>query len=279
MLKKITLSENIDSACKLFAKVPAEYYLKLHSIYNLTVSKGWEIEKRYICDFHLLFVRGGHGRYCLNSEKLELRRGQIVFLGGKTCHEGKQDIHDSLQIIPIRFGFYNNNNGEQLPQVPESIYYSYKTSNTDKIEFLFQELFRLSDKPSSELNLANISSLLHTILCITLEEFKTPVKFPGNVKKVGDWIKANPLDRSNIDLLVEKSGLSPKYFTRQFKKCYGMSPKSFQVLQRINYAKYLLQESNLLIKEIADQCGYPDQYVFSKQFKSILGISPSEARK
>ncbi len=48
---------------------------------------------------------------------------------------------------------------------------------------------------------------------------------------------------------------------------------------RVEQAKNLLKNSNMKISEIAEIVGYYDQLTFSKMFKKLEGISPSEYRK
>lgn len=269
----------IDKIKQLFTRVPRKYSLKLHSAWNVKVSSSWKIEKRYIRDYHLLFVRGGRGSYCLNGHDVELKRGQIVFVGGGAYYSGEQDISDPLSIIPLRFGFYANDSVEQLEPLTDSLYYTYTSLNADQLEFLFLEICRLYNHEKSPFIESNISSLLHTLLCRTLYEAVRESDYkPNGLERVREWLRTHPLDRSKIDILAKKAGISRKYFTTLFKRHYGISPKNYQLCQRLNYAKYLLQESDYSIKEIALQLGYTDQYIFSKQFKSIIGCPPSKIR-
>lgn len=271
----------MDKIKNLFGKVPEKFHLKIHTGYNIKVPPSWQIEKRYIQDYHLLFVRGGNGYYNLDGHELQLKRGQVVFVGGGTYYEGKQVFSNPLMIIPIRFGFYDNESKEQLKALTDSLYYTYNCTNPSELEFLFLEIIRLYNLREDSFVNSNISSLLHSLLCRTLYEAQkgTAVKPESSLEKIKKWIRTHPLERNNINELAKKAGISRKYFTILFKRQYGISPKSYQVSQRMNYAKYLLQESDISIKEIATQLGYTDQYIFSKQFKSIIGHAPSTIRK
>ena len=71
--------------------------------------------------------------------------------------------------------------------------------------------------------------------------------------------------------------LSEKYFTRLFRQQTGVTPKRYQVNSRLSQARVLLEEG-MSVKATAFQMGYPDPYVFSKQFKALLGIAPNEVR-
>jgi len=270
----------MDKIKDLFGNVPEKYHLKIHTGCNVKVPPLWQIEKRYIQDYHLLFVRGGSGYYNLDGHELQLKRGQVVFVGGSAYYEGKQDLSNPLMIIPIRFGFYDNDSNQQLKALSDSLYYTYNSINPDELEFLFLEIIRLYNLREDSFVNSNISSLLHTLLCRTLYEVQkgTVNKPESSLEKIREWIRTHPLERNNINELAKKAGISRKYFTTLFKRQYGISPKSYQVSQRMNYAKYLLQESDISIKEIAIQLGYTDQYIFSKQFKSIIGHAPSNIR-
>lgn len=82
----------------------------------------------------------------------------------------------------------------------------------------------------------------------------------------------------SIDDIANSCGLAPSYFSKFFKNNMGISPHAFLIDYRMNKAKTLLEHSNLLIKEIADQVGYSNQLAFSKAFRSKNNCSPSDWR-
>ena len=57
-----------------------------------------------------------------------------------------------------------------------------------------------------------------------------------------------------------------------------MPPKKYVQQERHKKALSLLQDPDLTIEQIAEQTGYCDQFHFSRQFKKILGITPSAYR-
>ena len=63
-----------------------------------------------------------------------------------------------------------------------------------------------------------------------------------------------------------------------FKQATGLSPKQFQLEARIGRAVRLLADSDLPIREIADQTGFESVYHFSRQFKRMRGVSPAHFR-
>ena len=47
----------------------------------------------------------------------------------------------------------------------------------------------------------------------------------------------------------------------------------------INQAKNLLCQSNMLVKQVADELGFPEQFTFRKFFKQHTGLSPRAFRE
>jgi len=78
--------------------------------------------------------------------------------------------------------------------------------------------------------------------------------------------------------LAALSGMSESHFSRLFKSCIGTSPIDWLRRERINQAKHRLIESEDPIKEIARQVGYSDQFFFSKDFKKMTLLTPTQFR-
>lgn len=86
---------------------------------------------------------------------------------------------------------------------------------------------------------------------------------------------ANPL---TLDLLCREFYCSRATLTSSFRKAYGQSIIEYLTQIRLEAAMRLLKKTNLKISEIAEQCGYPDQNYFCKQFKKKYGLPPKAVR-
>ncbi len=69
--------------------------------------------------------------------------------------------------------------------------------------------------------------------------------------------------------------LSLPYFTRQFTRTFGRSPRRFLLEERMRLAGVRLIESSDSVSQIARSLGYGDVFAFSRQFKVIHGQSPT----
>ena len=72
--------------------------------------------------------------------------------------------------------------------------------------------------------------------------------------------------------------ISPAHFIELFKEQIGYSPKDYFTRLKMHRACQLLAGTNLSIKEIALQVGYEDQLHFSRVFRKVNALSPTELR-
>ena len=77
----------------------------------------------------------------------------------------------------------------------------------------------------------------------------------------------------------EAVGLSPAYLSSLFKKEEGTSFSDFLTQTRIYAACNKLATTNDSIDQIAEAVGYNDTRYFTKIFKKVMKLSPSEYRK
>ena len=73
--------------------------------------------------------------------------------------------------------------------------------------------------------------------------------------------------------------LSVRHFSALIRAYTGQRPMEWITTYTIGQAKHLLSQTDLSIKEIAEQLGFPEQFTFRKYFKRVVGVSPSEYRK
>lgn len=82
-----------------------------------------------------------------------------------------------------------------------------------------------------------------------------------------------------MEKLCRDCGLSHAQLCRNFLKAYGMQPKQYLIQCRMDYAKRLLQKTDLKLDAIARSCGYNDSVHFMKEFKRRAGVSAGRYRK
>ena len=87
------------------------------------------------------------------------------------------------------------------------------------------------------------------------------------------------LDRPlQVATLAAQAKVSPSHFFALFKRRIGSAPMDYFTRLRMQRACRLLEDTGLSIKEISSKLGYDDQFYFSRVFKSINGVAPSDYR-
>jgi AraC-like DNA-binding protein len=73
-------------------------------------------------------------------------------------------------------------------------------------------------------------------------------------------------------------GLSHAHFTRVFKRTYGLAPRTWLMHERVRRAAHDLVQGDEAISAVAERHGFGDTFVFSRQFKLVMGCPPSAWR-
>lgn len=97
------------------------------------------------------------------------------------------------------------------------------------------------------------------------------------IARITQYIRAN--FRQNICLkdLATEAGLSLSRVERLFQKVFHHSPRELLLQCRLSAARDILERRpDTRIAAVAHECGYTDHSAFSRQFKSHVGMSPTQ---
>ena len=105
--------------------------------------------------------------------------------------------------------------------------------------------------------------------------------FPKNkfeiIRCAVDYIHKNYCNETvSVEKLSEMCDITPEYFRRIFKSFYGVSPIVYINNLKISRAKELLKSEMYSVTDAAMESGYADISYFSREFKKITGVSPSD---
>lgn len=95
---------------------------------------------------------------------------------------------------------------------------------------------------------------------------------------VMEYIKSNFMNEISMSETARAIGYSEPYFCKMFKQQFGQSFTSYLAEYRVGEAKKMLEQPNVNVKEIGARVGYADNNYFTKVFKRLEGLNPSEYR-
>ena len=101
------------------------------------------------------------------------------------------------------------------------------------------------------------------------------------VRKIGQSISymLRHLDQPlQVATLASRANISPSHFFALFKRQIGCAPIDYFIRLRMQHACRLLDKTVMSVKQIAATLGYDDPFYFSRIFKSVNQVAPSEYR-
>lgn len=119
-----------------------------------------------------------------------------------------------------------------------------------------------------------------------LEDFTTRVYRCHNktllskeIQSCCEYIEFHIDSHLTVEGLANRLGYAKYYLTQKFKKETGQNIRDYIRVQKIERAKFLLQNSPMSIQEISSLLCFSSCSYFATVFRELVGISPQEYRK
>lgn len=232
---------------------------EINDIFTVYSPKGKNTKIQNRSSYGLSFCKEGKITYTLNGKQIISDSNHAIFLPqGQTY-----SLHcDKTGIFPVINFLCNDFWCDEILSVPlryNDIYFS----NFEKIKTL----------SLMEENRAKIMSIFYEILHqIFLEASLKNVITPAI-----NYLETNYTNPKLTNAeLAQICNISEIYFRKTFTDIYKTTPKQYIIDIRINKAKQLLAENRLKIADIAELCGFSNQYHFCRLFKEKTGITPTQ---
>lgn len=227
------------------------------------------------------YVLSGKGRFTIGGQKYSLEEGY-----GFLIHPGELAFYQADEKEPWTYvwvGF----SGLQADNYVKSLGLSirmpiFKSNKSDELYECVRDM--MEHNTFGVKNELRRNGDLNLFLSIVAEGMSVLDKEEGDkgnqyVKRAIEYIQSNYFNPVKVTDVAEYVCINRSYLYTLFQKTIAMSPQQFLTTYRITKAAELLQMSQLPIESIALSCGYSDPMVFTKSFKQMKGMSPSEYRK
>lgn len=243
-------------------------------------------------DLEILSVHEGAAAIHIGGDIFDVKKGDIVVFNSNLIHSiipyEESVSYDCLiisptfcsengielfstQFVPVfrdeRISAMMNRLQEQFP-APHTSPFVLKEENRRLSRFLPQR--------------ATITQILSDIYCYHLMSKNVTLSAKDtneSIKQALEFIHANSHRDISLNEISEIVGLSPFYFSREFRRATQVTFVSYVNQVRCNHAKHYLKKGSCSIAEVSTLCGFRNQSYFSKIFLQIEGITPSEYQK
>lgn len=155
-----------------------------------------------------------------------------------------------------------------------SIVLAQRSSNqSGDYQKLIQERAALADSISTALNLDDFKKDMASLLFN-----EVPIYDENTISaKIADYLTKNYREHITNQTLGTLFGYVPSYISILFRREFHMSPSEYLTDIRIEHAKQLLSSApEMLVRDIALNCGFKSQHHFSRTFKKHEGVWPTE---
>lgn len=146
-----------------------------------------------------------------------------------------------------------------------------------------QQLGELKDEVLSAVTIsltpAELSEELADILLSRVQSGSQMEKGEEEIlcENVAAYIRRHHKGGVTTAALGKQFGFTSTQLAKKFKLHFGISISEYVNQYRIELAQAMMRENRrLMVKEVAAEIGYNDQYYFSKTFKKITGVWPTE---
>lgn len=223
--------------------------------------------------FEMEYIISGSGTYTVDGTDYPVEAGSLFFLTPLNFH--CVDIRDA-EFYNVMFSG-NICNDVFLQSLTKNAPVAIKTAGDTKqcFEVLLQELCRSAD--DRELSIVLLDAVIARLERETAKEQRE--KSLSAVSRAELYILTNFRNAITLNDVANEVALAPTYFSRQFKARTGLNFKTYLNNMRFEYAKKLLDHSDMTIMQICADCGFNDYPNFIRRFRQHTGLYPAQYRK
>ncbi len=221
--------------------------------------------------FELIKVTEGEMTVTVDKKVYTLRGNDALLIFPNQVHElitPDHSCHFLCIFSPMLVQAYNK---VFLTKIPDNNLFELD-------EFYTRQLLELRD---SEMSIMQIKGLLYSIC----GEFDKRAAYAAKdndkealIARIFHFVEMNYNKDCTLATLSADISYHYVYLSKYFKQSTGISFTDYVNRYRVNEACYILQNSNHTILKIAYDCGFDSLRSFNRNFKAVMGITPSEYR-
>lgn len=269
--------------------VPFSFYKCFIPDYFASVPLHWHGE------FEISFIISGCAEFICGDKRFISEEGDIIIVPPNMLHavcpyENSRQRYDTVVFSPSMLGISENDRcaaecikplayGAEISSriTREHIYYA-------ELKTTVQNIFSCAKGNTPRLDMLMKSELLRMFWLLAESgdisfTGKNTVNKSEAIRPAIEYMNENFSEDITVDTLANAVHLSKTYFMRRFKESSGMGAIEYLIRLRIKKACETLSETEKNAAETAFECGFKNLSNFNRQFKRLVGCTPTEYRK
>ena len=238
---------------------------------------------RTIKHHELIFITGGKGSIIFEKRRYPVKEGMLFYICPDVVHSINPDTEEPICFLSVHFSYarvsYNDSKWDIKNDVKMlSLHPVQELKDYYHIEDIFKKLVDNwnAKQPGYEFITKTFLQQLFIAIYQNIKKQNQNYGTSLKIEKIIQYMHQNINNRVTLTELSELVQLSSTYLSRAFKETTGYSVIEFFNKIKIDKAKELIIEGNKRVKEVAQELGFTDEFYFSRIFKRMEGISPSE---
>ena len=238
------------------------------------------VDRRSFPFYSIEFVARGTGHLKLDRKEHRLQSGSVFSYGPGIPHKIDSDPRQTLTKYFVDFC------GTGAVRLLKDIRLRAGTIShvfpPAEIQPLFDELIRNGRRGTRQT--PGICASLLRALSQKILESQAPLPGRGALafrtyQHCRDHVSRHFLRLRSIEQVARECNLDGTYLCRLFQRYDHETPYRFLLRLKMNYAVERLQSATTLVKQVAEETSFANQFHFSHVFKSVFGIAPSALTK
>lgn len=227
-------------------------------------------------DYTLMYLSSGKATVYINGLPCTLMEGEVLLYlpGVQQRHIYLKDDGCVNKFVHFSGHLCKKLDGEPIRIIP--------VASKNEFESNLDRLIRAYCRIDGERGLL-CDGYLRTLIALILESEQLAEKpkdtLQDRIRKVINVINTHINEPIDLDKCARMCFVSRERFNHMFKEQTGFSPLQYINQIRIERAKQLLCDSGLSVSECAETLGFTDVNYFSRLFRKLTGVSPSNYRK
>ena len=242
-------------------------------------------------------IRQGRLRVTLSGQQYTVEPGEAFFLNANVLHAmepadpAEPVVWDSHMLHPMLLGGFSKSVFDAKYVAPvlrnkrfDLIRFSGETQRQQTVLELLRQVSDVQEQEFREFRTRNLFSEIWLLLLQEMRELEQQagVQRPVNQERIRmmlEFIHTHYREKLTLEQIAAAAIVSKRECLRCFQSCIGKTPFAYLLDYRLQTAEQLLRTTDKSVTEIALDTGFSGSAYFTKLFRELRQMTPSQYRK